>query len=146
VRRRRLERDRSGPASTIASSVTIVARQYATRPASTLLVELRSPIAEAIQETRALAERLHLRAAPSAASAGLRKEADDVTSRLENMPASNFDRAYVERTIRFHQKVLTAIDDAAARTDGPEVQALFGELRVRVESELAATRSVLASL
>ena len=101
---------------------------------------------EALQETRALAERLHLRAAPSAASAGLRKEADDVTSQLENAPASNFDRTYVERSIRLHQKILTAIDDAAARTNGPDVQALFADVRGRVDSELDATRSVLASL
>jgi predicted outer membrane protein len=100
---------------------------------------------EAVQVTRALAEKLHVRTAPSAASSGLRKEADDLTSHLENVPPSNFDRAYLEGTIRFHQKVLSAIDETVPSTNAPEVQALFADVRARVDRELTASRNVLAS-
>jgi len=101
---------------------------------------------EAIQEARALGNKLHLRTAPSAASNELRKEADETTAHVENATAPNVDRTYVEGSIRFHQKVLKAIDEAVLRTNSPEVKALFLDVRARVEHELEMARSALASL
>ena len=101
---------------------------------------------EAIQEARALGAKLHLRAAPAEASNELRKEADEATSHLENATAANVDRTYVEGTIRFHQKVLKAIDEAVPRTNSPEMKHLFETVRARVGRELDRSRSTLATL
>jgi putative membrane protein len=101
---------------------------------------------QAIQEARALGNKIHLRTAPSAASNELRKEADETTAHVENATAPNVDRTYVEGSIRFHQKVVKAIDEAVLRTNSSEVKALFSDVRARVEHELEMARSALASL
>jgi putative membrane protein len=101
---------------------------------------------EAIREARALGDKLHLLAAPTEASNELRKEADEATSHVENATAANVDRTYVEGTIRFHQKVLKAIDEAVPRTNSPEMKHLFENVRARVGRELDRSRSTLATL
>lgn len=101
---------------------------------------------EAIQEARALGSKLHLLAAPSETSNELRKEANEATSHLENATAANVDRTYVEGSIRFHQKVLKAIDETVPRANSPEVKHLFENVRARVGRELDNARSALATL
>lgn len=100
----------------------------------------------AIKKARAIGDELHLLAAPTEASNELRKEADEATSHVENATAQNVDRTYVEGTIRFHQKVLNAIDATVPRTDSPEVKQLFENVRTLVARELDRARSTLATL
>jgi putative membrane protein len=100
----------------------------------------------AIQKARALGDELHLLAAPTEASNELRKEANDATSHLENATPANLDRNYVEGAIRFHQKVLKAIDATVLRTSSPEVKQLFENVRTQVGRELDRARGILATL
>ena len=101
---------------------------------------------DAIKKARAIGNELHLLAAPTEASNELRKEANEATSHVENATAQNVDRTYVEGSIRFHQKVLNAIDATATRTGSPEVNQLLENVRTLVARELAKARSALATL
>jgi putative membrane protein len=101
---------------------------------------------EAGKRARALAEKLRVRVTPSATSNALQKEADDATARVDKVAGPTFDRVYVEGTIRFHQKVLNAIDEALPGVGSKEVKDLFNEVRVRVERELDVAKTMLASL
>ena len=101
---------------------------------------------EAGRSARALAEKLHVRVTPSAASNALQKEADDATAKIEKVPGPDFDRAYVQGAIRFHQKVLIVIDETMPSVGTQEVKELFTEVRARVEHELDDAKLVLPAL
>jgi len=101
---------------------------------------------EAGKRARALAERLKVRVTPSAASNAVQKEADDATAKLDKVVGPDFDRAYVQSAIRFHQKVLIAIDGTMPSVGTKEVKELFTDVRSRVEHELDDAKLVLPSL
>ena len=125
---------------------TTAASRVRTEPVQQLARATINDHTDAIQAAHAVGDRLNLRAAQSAASNEIRKEADEATSHLENATAPSIDRTYVEGSIRLHQKVLNTIDEAVLRTHSEEVKALMGGVRARVTHELDTARSVLASL
>jgi putative membrane protein len=62
------------------------------------------------KQATALVKKLHVTPQDSDVSKSLKKGGDDNIAKLQNLKGSDFDKAYVDNEVTYHQSVLDAVD------------------------------------
>jgi putative membrane protein len=80
---------------------------------------------------------------PNEASATVQSDAQAVRTRLEGLPAADFDAAYVESQVTMHREALRLIDERVVpgATD-PAYRALLTDIRTHVAQHLSHAQSL----
>lgn len=95
----------------------------------------------------ALAAELGVTPLDNDVSRSLRSEAGAVRERLEGLDGSDFDVAYMEREVAYHQAVLDAIDALLIPSaQNPRLKALLGEVRPAIAAHLGHARTIVTDL
>ena len=95
----------------------------------------------------ALVTRLQVKPEPSDTSRGLQQGGDDNVAKLKTLKGAQFDKAYVEQEVAYHQAVLDAIDKVllpSARN--AELKALIAKVRPAIAAHLEHARHLQARL
>jgi putative membrane protein len=94
-----------------------------------------------------LAGRLGLTPADNATSQSLKSAADATTSRLSALQGAEFDRAYIDNEVAFHQQVLDAIDSTLLpNAQNAELKSLIEQVRPAIAGHLEMAKQIQASL
>jgi putative membrane protein len=99
------------------------------------------------RQATALVTRLKVKPEPSDTSRSLQKGGDDNIARLQALQGPQFDRAYVDQEVAYHQAVLDAIDKVllpSARN--AELKALITKVRPAIAAHLDHARHLQAQL
>lgn len=90
-----------------------------------------------------LATRLHLTPRDNATSQALRAEGTKHVTALKALSGAAFDRAYVDREVAYHQKVLDALDTVLVpNATHPELKALLTKVRPAFVAHLEHARKL----
>ena len=99
------------------------------------------------EQAVALANRLGVTPADNDVSRSLTSDAAAARSRIEGLSGAEFDRAYMEREVAYHQAVLSALDDTLIPgAANAELRALLETARGAVAAHLEHARTLSASL
>jgi len=94
-----------------------------------------------------LAGRLGLTPADNATSQSLKTAADATTARLTPLKGAEFDRAYIDNEVAFHQQVLDAIDSTLLpNAQNAELKSLIEQVRPAIAGHLEMAKQIQASL
>jgi putative membrane protein len=100
-----------------------------------------------IERATELAQRLNVTPAEHDISRSLQQDAAATRSRLEGLSGAEFDRAYIQHEVQFHQNVLDALDSTLIpSTDNAELRSLLEEAKALIESHLEHARNVQNTL
>lgn len=94
-----------------------------------------------------LAEKLKLKPEESATSASLKSGGAETMARLKGLSGPEFDKAYIDSEVAFHQKVLDAIDKTLtphARNEA--LKALLMKTRPAIAAHLEHARQIQSSM
>jgi putative membrane protein len=95
------------------------------------------------EKAAALAKKLGVTPKDNAVSQSLEAAAKEARARLEPLKGADFDRAYIEREIAFHQAVLDALDQTLIpTTENAELKALLSQVRPAIEAHLAYAKKI----
>ncbi|HYC31362.1 MAG TPA: DUF4142 domain-containing protein [Gemmatimonadales bacterium] len=95
------------------------------------------------ERAAALAKKLGVTPEDNAVSQSLLQGADEARSKLEPLRGAEFDRAYIEREIAFHQAVLDALDKVLIpTTENAELKQLLVEARPAFAAHLQYAKQV----
>ena len=95
------------------------------------------------EKAAALAKKLGVTPKDNAVSQSLLAGAKDAKARLEPLQGAEYDRAYVEREITYHQAVLDALDHVLIpTTDNAELKQLLVDVRPAFVAHLAYAKQV----
>lgn len=99
------------------------------------------------KQAAALAKKLNVTPEESAVSKGLKAGAKQATEKLGKLSGAQFDRAYVEHEVAYHQQVLEAIDKALLPSaKNAELKALIGKVRPAIAAHLDHARMLQSAL
>ena len=99
------------------------------------------------EQASALAGRLNLTPADNATSQSLKASADQAMSDLHAASGADFDRAYLEREVAFHQQVLDAIDNTLLpNAQNADLRALLEQTRPAIASHLEMAKQLQSGL
>jgi putative membrane protein len=99
------------------------------------------------EQASQLVQRLGVTPEPNPTSRQLRQDGEQNRSRLQGLSAAEFDRAYMEHEVEYHQQVLDAIDNTLIpNAQNPELKALLEQTRPAVEAHLQHARNIQSSL
>jgi putative membrane protein len=99
------------------------------------------------EKATALAKKLNVTPKDNAVSQSLVKGADESKAKLETLKGAEFDQAYIEREIAYHQAVLDALDKTLIpTTENAELKALLTQVRPAFEAHLAYAKKVGSTL
>jgi putative membrane protein len=99
------------------------------------------------QQAGALAGKLSLTPADNATSQALKSAADQTKQRLEGLSGDEFDRAYIENEVAFHQNVLDAIDNTLIPSaQNGELKALIEQVRPAIDGHLKMAQRIQQTL
>ena len=85
--------------------------------------------------------------ADNATSQALESAADATTVRLQGLSGAEFDRAYIDNEVAFHQQVLDAIDTTLLpHAQNAELKSLIEQVRPAIAGHLEMARQVQTSL
>jgi putative membrane protein len=99
------------------------------------------------EKATALAKKLNVTPKDNAVSQSLIKGADESKAKLETLKGAEFDRAYIEREIAYHQAVLDALDKTLIpTTENAELKALLTQVRPAFEAHLAYAKKIGSTL
>ena len=99
------------------------------------------------QQAGALAQKLSLTPADNATSQSLKTAADATKQRLEGLSGAEFDRAYIENEVAFHQAVLDAIDNTLIpNAQNAELKTLIQQVRPAIDGHLKMAQSIQQTL
>ena len=89
------------------------------------------------QQAVALVTRLKVRPEPSDTSRSLQKGGDENVAKLKTLAGAQFDKAYVDQEVGYHQAVLDAIDKVLAPSaQNAELKALIAKVRPAIAAHL----------
>ena len=99
------------------------------------------------QQAGALAQKLSLTPADNATSQSLKTSADATKQRLEGLSGAEFDRAYMENEVAFHQAVLDAIDNTLIpNAQNAELKSLIEQVRPAIDGHLKMAQNIQQTL
>jgi putative membrane protein len=99
------------------------------------------------EQAVALATRLGVTPTDNDVSRSLTSDASSARSRIEGLSGAEFDRAYMEREVAYHQAVLNALDDTLIPgATNAELRSLLETARGAVAAHLEHARSLSATL
>jgi putative membrane protein len=99
------------------------------------------------QQAVKLAQRLKVTPQANDVSREYQQGADEARAGLEAKSGAEFDRAYVEREVQYHQAVLDALDQTLIpSTQNPELKALLQGARPAFAAHLARAKQVQGTL
>ena len=95
----------------------------------------------------ALAKKLKVTPEDNDVSKSLKSAADASTSNLQGKSGADFDKAYIDNEVTFHQNVLDALDKTLIpNTQNAELKALLTKVRPTVAAHLERAKSIQSSL
>lgn len=94
-----------------------------------------------------LAQKLNVTPADNATSQSLKAAADEAMQTLRSKTGAEFDRAYIDREVAFHQQVLDALDQTLIPgAQNAELKALLEQTRPAIAGHLEMARSIQQKL
>ena len=98
-------------------------------------------------QVKHLAKQLKIKPQETDTSKGLKKTADQTRDRMKKLKGAEFDRAYIDNEVTFHQEVMDTIDkQLLPNAQAPELKTLIGNIRSTVESHLQQAKQIQSSL
>lgn len=99
------------------------------------------------QQAAALAKKLGVKPEDSETSKGLKQAAADATKKLKALKGAQFDKAYVDNEVAYHQQVLDAIDKVLVPSaQNAELKALIMKVRPAIAAHLEHAKHLQGSL
>lgn len=99
------------------------------------------------EQAAALAKKLGVTPEDNPISRSLRSGAEAVKETLGDLPRGEFDRAYMDREVEYHQAVLQALDETLIpSTENKELRALLQQARGAIAAHLAHAEELRAEL
>jgi putative membrane protein len=99
------------------------------------------------EQASQLVQRLGVTPEPNPTSRQLRASGEQNRSHLQGLSGADFDRAYMEHEVEYHQQVLDAIDNTLIpNAQNPELRALLEQTRPAVEAHLQHAKEIQSSL
>ena len=99
------------------------------------------------QAATELVTRLGVTPEPNPTSQQLRQGGEQNRSSLQGLSGAEFDRAYIEHEVAYHQQVLDAIDQTLIpNAQNPELRALLEQTRPAVAAHLQHAQQIQSSL
>ena len=91
----------------------------------------------------ALAKKLGVTPKDNAVSQSLESGAKDAKAKLDPLKGSDFDRAYIEHEIEYHQAVLDALNQTLIpTTENAEMKGLLTQVKPAIEAHLAYAKKI----
>jgi putative membrane protein len=95
------------------------------------------------EQAAALAQRLGVTPEENAVSRSLQADAESARAELEGLSGEEFDRAYIEREVAYHQAVLDALDQTLIPgSTNEELRGLLQQVRPAIAAHLGHARSL----
>jgi putative membrane protein len=95
----------------------------------------------------ALAQRLNVTPAENDVSRQLQQGAEQARTNLAGRSGADFDRAYIDHEVQYHQQVLDALDNTLIPgAQNAELKALLQQVRPNVAAHLERAKSIQGSL
>jgi putative membrane protein len=99
------------------------------------------------KQAAALAQKLGVKPEDSDTSRSLKQAAAEATRKLKGLKGAQFDQAYIENEVAYHQQVLDAIDKVLIPSaQNAELKALIVKVRPAIATHLEHARHLQASL
>jgi putative membrane protein len=99
------------------------------------------------KQAGALAKKLGVKPEDSATSKSLKQAAADTAKKLKGLKGAQFDKAYVDNEVAYHQQVLDAIDKVLIPSaDNAELKGLIEKVRPAIAAHLEHAKHLQASL
>jgi len=99
------------------------------------------------EQAGALAQRLGVTPQANEVSSSLQSDAEAARSRLEGLSGTEFDRAYIDREVEYHQAVLDALDNTLIpNASNAELRGLLEDVRPAIQAHLDHARSLQSQL
>ncbi len=94
-----------------------------------------------------LAKKLKVKPEQSATSKKMKSEADENMKKLEGLKGADFDKAYIDHEVSFHQTVLDSIDKTLTPSaSNPELKTALTSTRPMIAAHLARAKSIQSKL
>jgi putative membrane protein len=99
------------------------------------------------KQAGALAKKLGVKPEDSDTSKSLKKAAADTAKKLKTLKGAQFDKAYVDNEVAYHQQVLDAIDKVLIpNADNAELKGLIEKVRPAIAAHLEHAKHLQASV
>ena len=99
------------------------------------------------KQAAALAAKLGVKPEESDTSKSLKQAAADTTKKLKGLKGAQFDKAYVDNEVAYHQQVLDAIDKVLIPSaQNAELKGLITKVRPAIAAHLEHAKHLQASL
>jgi putative membrane protein len=99
------------------------------------------------KQAAALAQKLGVKPEDSDTSRSLKQAAAEATKKLKGLKGAQFDQAYIENEVAYHQQVLDAIDKVLIPSaQNAELKALIVKVRPAIATHLEHAKHIQASL
>jgi putative membrane protein len=99
------------------------------------------------EKAAALAKKLNVTPKDNAVSQSLVKGAEESKAKIEALKGADFDRAYIEREIAYHQAVLDALNKTLIpTTENAELKGLLTQVLPAFEAHLAYAKKIGSTL
>ena len=99
------------------------------------------------KQAAALAQKLGVKPEDSDTSRSLKQGAAEATNKLKGLKGAQFDQAYIDHEVAYHQQVLDAIDKVLIPSaQNAELKALIVKVRPAIATHLEHARHLQASL
>lgn len=99
------------------------------------------------QQASALAKKLGVTPEDNATSKSLKSGGDENVKRLKTLKGKEFDKAYVDQEVTYHQAVLDAIDKTLIpNAKNAELKALIVKVRPAIDAHLQHAKMMQASV
>lgn len=94
-----------------------------------------------------LAKKLKMKPEENKDSTGMKKQGKENLKKLKELKGADFDRAYIDQEVTFHQTVLDTIDKSLVpNAKNEELKALLDKVRPNIADHLEHARNLQASL
>jgi putative membrane protein len=94
-----------------------------------------------------LVKKLKVTPEPSDASADLKKDGDEAMAKLKGLQGAEFDRAYIDNEVKYHQAVIDTVDDTLIpNAKNAELKALLVKVRPQLVSHLEHAKQMQAKM
>lgn len=99
------------------------------------------------KQAAALAKKLGVKPEESDTSRGLKQAAADTTKKLKGLKGAQYDKAYVDNEVAYHQQVLDAIDKVLIPSaQNAELKELINKVRPAIAAHLEHAKHLQGSL
>ena len=99
------------------------------------------------KQATALVQKLHVKPEDNPTSQSLKSGGDANVKKLKTLKGKEFDKAYVDQEVTYHQQVLDAIDKTLApNAKNAELKALIDKVRPAIAAHLEHAKHIQASL